>query len=209
MRVLVVGTLPEAAQHASEVLREAGHEVVACHEPGEDAFPCRGLRGEDCPLNGAGVDAVVTARERAWPNPTPFEDGAACALRHRVPMVVHGFTSVHPYGEWAAGESRNDAELASVVEAVARAPLREHSDVARATVRQVLEASQLPEAGADAVVSRRNARLRVVITLPPGAEAAASSVTAKVLGVLRQFDPEARGIDLGFGPHMSRAGGRR
>ena len=116
MRVLVVGTLPEAAEHASEVLREAGHEVVTCHEPGEDAFPCRGLRGEDCPLDGAGVDAVV---------------------------------------------------------------------------------------------SRRNARLRVVVTLPPGAEAAASSVTAKVLGVLRQFDPEARGIDLGFAPHMSRVGGRR
>jgi hypothetical protein len=200
MRVLVVGTLPEAMEHTSEVLREAGHDVVSCHDPGEGSFPCRGLRGDPCPLSGDGVDVVVTARDRAWPSPSPFEDGAACALRHHVPMVVHGFTSVHPYEPWHPAESRHDGELASVVEAVARAPLSEHSDVARSTARQVLEAARLPCDGVDAVVTRRNSRLRVIVSMPSGAEAGESSVSAKVLGTLRRFDPDARGIDLGFTP---------
>ncbi|HZP30191.1 MAG TPA: hypothetical protein VFC99_14655 [Acidimicrobiia bacterium] len=200
MRVLVVGTLPEAMEHTSEVLRDAGHDVVSCHDLGDRPFPCRGLRGEPCPLDGDGVDVVVTARDRAWPSPSPYEDGAACALRHHVPMVVHGFTSVHPYDAWARAESRDDSELAALVETVARAPLTEHSDLARATARQVLDAAGLPSDGVDAVVTRRHARLRVMVTLPPGTEAAESSVSAKVLGALRRLDPDARGIDLGFTP---------
>jgi hypothetical protein len=198
MRVLVVGTMPESLDHTSEVLRDAGHDVLACHDPGGAPFPCRGLRGEECPLDGDGVDVVVTARDRAWPNPSPYEDGAACALRHHVPMVVHGFTAMHPYRGWASAESRHDDDLAAAVEAVARSPLREHSDLARSVARQVLDAAGLPSAGVDAVVVRREARLRVTVTLPPGAEAGESGVTAKVLGVLRRFDPDARGIDLGF-----------
>lgn len=198
MRVLVVGTRPEAMEHTGELLRDAGHEVVTCHEAGEPAFPCRGLRGEACPLDGPGVDVVISARDRALPTPTPFEEGAACALRHHVPMVVHGFTSEHPYEPWSPVESRHDEELAAVAEAVAGAPLREHCDLARATARQVLDAARLPSDGVEAVVTRRRARLRVMLTLPPGAESGASSVAAKVLGTLRRMDPDARGIDLGF-----------
>ena len=198
MRVLVVGTMPESMDHTSEVLRDAGHDVLSCHDVGGAPFPCRGLRGEPCPLDGDGVDVVVTARDRAWPNPSPYEDGAACALRHHVPMVVHGFTSIHPYREWAGAESRNDEDLAGIVEAVARSPLPEHSDLARSVARQVLDAAELPSDGVDAVVVRRNARLRVILTLPPGAEAGETGVTAKVLGALRRFDHDARGIDLGF-----------
>jgi hypothetical protein len=200
MRVLVVGTVPEAVEHTSEILREAGHDVVSCHEPGASAFPCRGLQGDPCPLLGDSVDVVVTARDRALPTPTPYEDGAACALRHHVPIVVHGFTSEHPYAAWSPAESRHDGELASVVERIARAPLPEHSEVARATARQVLDAAQLPVDGVDAVVTRRNARLRVMVTLPAGCGPVESSVSAKVLGTLRRFDPDARGIDLGFTP---------
>jgi hypothetical protein len=198
MRVLVVGTRPEAMEHTGELLRDAGHEVVTCHDPGAPAFPCRGLQGDACPLDGPGVDVVISARDRAWPTPTPFEEGAACALRHHVPMVVHGFTSEHPYEPWSPAESRHDSELAAVAEVVAHAPLREHGDVARATARQVLDAAHLPSDEVDAVVTRRAARLRVMLTLPAGAEPAASSVAAKVLGTLRRIDPDARGIDLGF-----------
>jgi hypothetical protein len=200
MRVLVVGTRPEAMEHTGELLRDAGHEVVTCHDPGAPAFPCRGLQGDPCPLDGPGVDVVISARDRALPTPTPFEEGAACALRHHVPMVVHGFTSEHPYEAWSAAESRADSELAAVAEAVAHAPLREHGDLARTTARQVLDAAHLPSDGVDAVVTRRQARLRVMLTLPRGAEPAASSVAAKVLGALRRMDPDARGIDLGFAP---------
>src|SRR6476620_9070683 len=179
MRVLVVGTIPESMDHTSEVLRDAGHDVLACHDTGGAAFPCRGLRGEPCPLDGEGVDVVVTARDRAWPNPSPYEDGAVCALRHHVPMVVHVFTSIHPFREWASAESRHDDDLSGVVETVARAPLAEHSELARSVARQVLDAAELPSAGVDAVVARRNARLRVTLTMPPGAEAGKTSVTAK------------------------------
>jgi hypothetical protein len=200
MRVLVVGTLPGAVERASETLRDAGHEVVCCHDGDDAAFPCRGLRGDDCPLDGPGVDVVVSARDHAWPTPSTYEDGAVCALRHRVPMVVHGVTSGHPFDEWVSGESRSDQELPAVVEAVARAPMSGHTDFTRSTARQVLETAGLPTDGLDAAVVRRDGRLRVTLTLPAGAEAAESSVTAKVLGGLRRYDRHARGIDLGFAP---------
>jgi hypothetical protein len=198
MRVLVVGTLPEAVERAGATLRGAGHEVFGCHDAGDAAFPCRGLRGGDCPLAGPGVDVVVTARDGAWPDPSPYEDGVACALRHQVPMVVHAATSSHPFDEWVRGESRADDELPAVVEAAVRAPMLGHSDLARSTARQVLDAAGLPSDGVDAEVVRRDGRLRVTMTLPPGAEAGESGVTAKVLGGLRRYDRHARGIDLGY-----------
>jgi len=198
MRVLVVGTLPGAVEGARATLQEAGHEVVGCHDGDDAAFPCRGLRGDDCPLAGPGIDVVVSARHHAWPARSPYEDGAVCALRHHVPMVVHGITARHPFGEWVSGESRSEQELPAVVESVARAPMSGHSDFARSTTRQVLESAGLPTDGVDAAVVRREGRLRVTLTLPPGSEAAESSVTAKVLGGLRRYDRHAPGIDLGF-----------
>jgi hypothetical protein len=203
MRVLVVGTSTGAVEHTSDVLRDAGHEVAQCHRAGDAAFPCRGLSGDACPLEGPGVDVVVTARNRRandgmWLMPAPLEDGAVCALRRRIPMVVHGLTSMHPFTEWAAATSHADDELLAVVEEVARMPMQAHSDLARETARQVLQTSGLPVEGLDAAVRRIDGRLRVMLTLPPGAESGETSVTAKVLGTLRSFDPGARGIDLGY-----------
>jgi hypothetical protein len=203
MRVLVVGTSTGAVEHTSDVLRDAGHEVTGCHRAGDAAFPCRGLRGDACPLDGPSVDVVVTARNRRvndgmWLMPAPLEDGAVCALRRRVPMVVHGLTAMHPFIEWASATSHEDDELLTVVEEVARMPMQAHSDLARETARQVLQAAGLPADDVDAAVVRRDGRLRVTLTLPAGAEAAGSSVAAKVLGALRRFDPAARGIDLGY-----------
>jgi hypothetical protein len=203
MRVLVVGTSTGAVEHTSCVLRDAGHEVTGCHRAGDGAFPCRGLRGDACPLDGPGVDVVVTARNRRvndgmWLMPAPLEDGAVCALRRRVPMVVHGLTSMNPFAEWASATSRDDDELLAVVEEVSRMPMQAHSDLARETARQVLQAAGLPADGVDAAVRRLDGRLRVTLTLPTGAESGETGVTAKVLGALRRFDPDARGIDLGY-----------
>jgi hypothetical protein len=203
MRVLVVGTSNGAVEHTSDVLRDAGHDVTGCHRAERAAFPCRGLRGDACPLDGPGVDVVVTARNRRandgmWLTPAPLEDGAVCALRRRVPMVVHGLTSMHPFAEWAAATSHEDDELLAVVDEVARMPMPAHSDLARETARQVVQTSGLPGVGVDAAVRRIDGRLRVTLTLPPGAESVETGVTAKVLGALRRFDPDARGIDLGY-----------
>jgi hypothetical protein len=78
--------------------------------------------------------------------------------------------------------------------------MQAHCDLARETARRVLETSGLPAVGVDAAVRRIDGRLRVTLTLPPGAVSVESGVTAKVLDALRRFDPDARGIDLGYAP---------
>src|SRR3546814_9180958 len=57
------------------------------HEPGEPAFPCKGLVDpSSCPLEGH-IDVALLVRPRIAPRPTAVEDGVTCALRAGVPLV--------------------------------------------------------------------------------------------------------------------------
>ena len=131
MRVLVVGTMPRVVDETARTLGAAGHSVVRCHE-GAHAFPCVGLEpGRACPIDEGPVDVVVAARDRAWPRPSPFEDGAVCALRRHVPMVVTGpTTDLHPYEPYGAREVPPDGDLVTTCEEAAAAPLEGHGRVA-------------------------------------------------------------------------------
>jgi hypothetical protein len=196
MRVLVVGTLPGAIERAATRLRGAGHDVIRCHEHGAPAFPCAALvEGRVCPLEAGPVDVVVTARDRPWPRPSPFEAGATCALRRHVPLVVAGAV-LDPFERWAIREINGDDDLAQACEEAASAPLPRHGEVATASAREVLEQAGVNADGAAATVCHERGHLHVVLELPESARALDSNVAVRVLGSLRALDPHATGIDV-------------
>ena len=43
LNIMVLESDRGAADEAARDLTEAGHVVLRCHEPGEPAFPCRGI----------------------------------------------------------------------------------------------------------------------------------------------------------------------
>lgn len=197
MRVLVVGTLPGAVDRTGDVLRAHGHEVVHCREDHGTVFPCTALaeRGS-CPFEVAPVDVVVTARDRAWPRPSPLEDGAICGIHRLVPLVVHGTTVLEPFDRWAVAETSTDEDLLAAVEQAATAPLPEHGRVAATTMRELLDAHGASGDQSRVEVRRQGGRLLVTLRLGPEAEPHAPALTAKLLTALRALDPYAGGIDV-------------
>lgn len=195
--MLLVGTLPGAIDRTEEVLRSGGHEVVHCRDAHAGTFPCTALtdRGS-CPFETSAVDVVVTARDRAWPRPSPLEDGAICGIHRFVPLVVHGTTVLEPFEQWAVAETTTDDELLGAVEAAAAAPLPEHGAVATETARDLLATQGVPGEGTTAEVRRAGNRLVVTLGLTPDAESHAAAITVKILTALRSLDPYADGIDV-------------
>ncbi|MFM8304744.1 MAG: hypothetical protein ACKOA9_10680 [Actinomycetota bacterium] len=197
MRVMLVGTLPGAIDRTEEILQSGGHEVLHCRDERAGTFPCTALteRGS-CPFETAPVDVVVTTRDRAWPRPTPTEDGALCAIRRLVPLVVHGVTALDPFAPWAAAETSTDAALLDAVGRVATGPLPEHGGVATATVQDLLAGQGITGDPSAAEVRRSGGRLVVTLRLTAAAEPYANAMTVKILTALRGLDPYADGIDV-------------
>jgi len=196
MRVLVMGTLPSETEVLETRLESAGHEIVRCHEPGHAPFPCAALQeGRMCPLEEKPVDVAVTAHGRPWPRPSPFEDGAVCAIRRHVPLVVAG-SSVHPFGRWASSEVELDDDVVAACEAAARAPLPEHTEIASNAVREALLRSGVNGEPAGATVHHHRGRLRVVLEMPGVDRDVEARIAAMVVTALRTFDSVAGGIDL-------------
>lgn len=118
LHVLLTESHPGLADLDAGALEAAGHHVHRCHDPrATDSFPCAGLHeGGDCPLDGP-VDVAVLHRLPSSARPTPWEDGARCAVRAGVPLVVHPHGSAHPYRDVATEVPAGG----SVVDAVAQA----------------------------------------------------------------------------------------
>jgi hypothetical protein len=198
MRVLVVGTLPPAIDQVAEVLVGAGHEVGRCHEGADPPFPCAGLlEGSACPLEESPVDVIVTARNRAWPRPSPYEDGAVCALRQHVPLVVVAPPSpAQPFVPWATKTIGWADNLVAACEEAASQPLEPHGEIASAAMCEMLERAGRSTEGAGAEVWRQRGSLKVLLRIPDTDAAMESSITARVLTALRMFDTYARGINI-------------
>jgi hypothetical protein len=196
MRMLVVGTLPTAIDPAVTELEATGHTVVRCHESGAGPFPCLALSEvRACPLEDGPVDVAVTVRDRAWPRPSAYEDGASCALRRRIPLVVAGVTACHPFERWSALTADGWDPLAAC-EAAAAAPLPDHGGVACGAARQVLvTARRDPDVAVQ--VLRRHGGLQAEITIPAGCLDVAGKLAARVTAALRHFDRYATVIDVG------------
>jgi hypothetical protein len=198
MRVLVVGTLPPAMDQVAEVLTGAGHEVGRCRQSGEAPFPCAGLvEGSTCPLEESPVDVVVAARNRAWPRPSPYEDGAVCALRQHIPLVVVAPPSpAQPFERWATKTIGWADDLIAACEETAAQPLERHGEIALEAVDEMLDKAGRSTEDATAVVRRDRGALKVVLHLPDADAILEGQITARVLTALRLFDSYASGIDV-------------
>jgi hypothetical protein len=197
MNALVLESEPNTADATIEQLTNAGHRVFRCHEPGKPEFPCRALAGEGpCPLSDPGVDVAVTVRAHPDMRPTPREDGVACALRARVPLVVAGRAMLNPYEEWA-DEVVEDGNVVAACERVVSTPSRDHSEVARDALREAVRRRAGSAGGADAVVWRDHNRLRVRLEgLDDADESVRGLIAADVAAVLRAFDAQISKIDI-------------
>jgi hypothetical protein len=199
MDVLMLESEPNAADVAVKQLTEAGHRVSRCHEPGAAVFPCRALASEGpCPLAAPGIDVAVTVRAHPDVQPSPREDGVACALRARVPLVVAGDVTISPYEEWAA-EVVEDGDIVGACERVLACPSGDHSEVATDALREALQRRAGAAGHADALVWRDRERLRVRLEGVRDLDASARGiVAADVAAALRAFDPAIPKIDISF-----------
>jgi hypothetical protein len=199
MRVLLMEASPGDGLDVTVQLERAGHTVARCHDPGEPAFPCRDLtEGEACPLVGDGVSVAVLVRHATSPaGRSAGEDGARCALRHHVPLVIAGDLGDSPYGEWASDSITTPSAVAEAVVAVASAPLERHQDAALRSFQAVLAQHGVADTDARASVRRHGADLRVTLTTqrPLPARVAEMCSVRSVAGI-RQIDSYARRIDV-------------
>jgi len=196
MRVLVVGTLPRSIDQAEQRLRDAGHEVVRCTESGQSAFPCAALTDDrGCPLEVAPVDVVLDAREHAEAPHSPFEAGASCALKRRIPLVTSG--AAHPLALWAVAALGSDEDIVAGCEAAATSPSAAHGAVAKDAACAALEkAGVVARDDTCATVRRRAGGLHVLLELSDSDPALDDMIAVRVVSAVRAFDSGATGIDV-------------
>ena len=194
LTVLMIESKPGVARRASDDLRAAGHEVVTCHA-GNEAFPCKGIRDPAaCPLRKTTVDVALLVRDGVRIEPTPYEDGARCALFKRVPLVVAGDAALSPYADVAAATIRPETDVVAACQRIATEAIADLSQRATDTLAQTLGAG----AGV-CVVTRTKGALRVDVhanAALPNRERSRASV--RIVAALRERDPFASGIDVCF-----------
>jgi hypothetical protein len=205
LRVLVTEDEPNAAVCATDELRAAGHEVVRCVGPHDQAFPCVGLRDiAECPLRNGVVDVTLAVRHMPSSAPSRREDGVLCSIRHHVPVVVAGNTLFDPFESWEGDAVGEHEDIVDACVRAASEPLPRHSEIARHAAWEVvrlhsrdisvLEAVHRMEA-VEASVRRVGGRLlvEIVAEVDPAIE---PMVAVRVTVALRAFDKDARAIDV-------------
>jgi hypothetical protein len=197
MRILVLESEPGLADRAISELEHHHCEVVRCHERGAEPFPCLGII-DRCPLVVAPVDAALVVRHGEI-DPTPYEDGAGCAIRHNVPLVVAAACEHHPYRPWSLGEADRDTEgsvFAACAEAVdAGSPL--HEQVADEALREALDAAGFGGAVGWVEVKRSAPDLRATVHLSVRlGPQLAEWIATRVHAALRSYDRDAQRIDV-------------
>jgi hypothetical protein len=207
LNIMVLENEPEAASAAAQELRDAGHTVLTCHESDGAAFPCRGLvHASKCPLRSHPVDVALVVRSRNHSQPTLREDGARCALVHRVPLVVAGAPALDPYDNYATRMIDHTYDVVDACEQAAQAPIE---SLGRRATEVTAETLHLPASGPRprAEVTRREGRLAVHVL---GGESLTkqerSRVAVRIAMALRELDPFAAGIDIAIEPVVAGVG---
>lgn len=197
MKVLVLESEQGAAGEAVRSLQAAGHEVFRCHEQGDHPFPCSALvPGGACPLVEERVDVALTVRSEPDERVFPLEDGVACALRYRVPLVVAGAPAGNPYEGWRPVMIEG-TDVAAACEQAARSVNSEMSDAATSMLRSIMERGGHDTGAASVSVVRNASVLEAALTVPAGVDRQTiDSASMRVAGVLRSLDRTARGIDV-------------
>jgi len=200
LNVMLVESEAGVSDEAARELREAGHTTLRCHQAGDAAFPCVGISDPAaCPLRSHDVDVALLVRAGTLAQPTVREDGARCALVQRVPLVVAGPMVLDPYDAYATRTVDAAGDVVGACEAAAGAPIEAFGARASAVL-----AASLGEAGPVALahrveVTRRHGRLQVHVA--DGATMTKdqrSRAAVRITGALRELDPFATGIDVGF-----------
>ena len=155
-------------------------------EPREPQLPARRARRG---RRGRGV------RGRPYPTPTRQEDGAICAIRRDVPLVVAGDLASNPFAPWST-EVERLSELPIACESAVTESRPRLSAVATAAVATALEAFGLPDSVGSAEVHGRGDDLSLVVTLPPEAGDVGPAAAVRVLDALHRSAPSARTIDV-------------
>jgi hypothetical protein len=200
LRVLVTEDEPGAADEAVHELTKAGHTVLRCCEPTEAAFPCAALRdASSCPLRDGGVDVALDVRREARPQPTRREEGALCAVRQHVPLVVAGGEVFDPFERWESEVLGRTDDVVGACERVARSPLPEHTRRAAAAAQDVLTVRG--HRGVVLLVAVHRFGGRLVVRVRASADLAQevrSMISVRVVAALRSYDRDATGIDVLF-----------
>jgi hypothetical protein len=199
MNVLVLENEPDAAEVATRELRDAGHTVLSRHEAKTATFPCRGVvNPSTCPVRSQTVDVALAVRVGTRARPTLGEDGARCALAHRIPLVVAGAPLFDPFDDFATRTVDRTYDVVDTCEEAARAPIAALGRRATEAFRAAVEGSG--ERSARVVVTRRAGRL-IARVVGAGAMATQerSRAAVRIMAALREIDRYAAGIDVGFG----------
>lgn len=195
MRILVTETHAEAALPATRQLVEAGHEVVRCRADDGPAFPCAGLEPGGCPVEG-GIDVALTVRTGPPEQPTAREDGAVCALRRHVPLVVAGPAGPNPFEGWST-VAVDERDLVAACEAAAASDISRLSDAARAEASRFLAKRGHDVEGVEVHTRRSAHELKVELMLPDSLTGPESdAVAVSVADAVRAIEPTIPVIDV-------------
>jgi hypothetical protein len=199
LNVLVLESDRGAAYRACEELEAAGHTVLRCHEPRARAFPCNAIAdGHECPLDATDVDVALVVRPRPRPQPAPLEDGAACAIRRHVRLVVGGSRALDPYDEYAVEVLDRGFDVVAACERAAAAPLRTHTAAAAAALSETLEHHGV-SASPEVTVRRQHGALVIHVAGAGGLDERTKSMAAiRMMAAVRAFDHDSKGIDVAF-----------
>ncbi len=192
----------EAACLLAQGLLRAGHSVHVCHDEsfGGSSGACVAVEGHRCPLTLAPMDLFLDvlppASDQSGVEVLLREEGILCAKRHMIPVVLVGAADAHPFMRFATMALSNIPGVADL-EAVASAPLPDHSTVATAALRNALRAHGKGSQHATAEVRRRNGGLILHIEVgAPAEHDAMRTIAIKVGQAVRSMDPWATSLDI-------------
>jgi hypothetical protein len=175
MKVLIVEDENGSADEIAHAITDAGHHITTCHDPSAPAFPCDGMGGP-CPLE-QGVDLVVAVRRSDNQVLSIQEDGARCAARAGIPIVVVGSEENNPYSEWAAATVplAEASTIVSVIEAVAAAPDARLTETATRALVENLRNAGIDASDATATVRRTTPQsLMINVSIPSMSDTSAA-----------------------------------
>ena len=192
MDVLVPDTRSATAAEVVRNLESRGHRVHACvQEPADE--PCAQVATGTCPLDAEPVDVAVAV---GLPPDSQLADGAVCAARRLLPLVLVGAPSDHPLSRWASARA-SVAEGAAIVEEVAGRPLASQTDAARRALLHELRRHGSESSIAAVTVHRRDGGLVVELRHDPAiSRTQAERLAAQVARAVRRHDRWARDIEV-------------
>jgi hypothetical protein len=198
--VLVTESEPREADDAVQELRDVGHEVVRCFEPTDGDFPCAALRaGSRCPLRDGTIDVALAVRRSQRMHPSRREDGALCAVRRHLPLVVAGSAARDPFAPWESENLDRTFDVVKACERVANAPVRAHTELASRALQQVLD--NCGDQKLAFLISVRRVEGRLVVqarSLNHITRDLRNMIAVRIVAALRSFDQDAAGIDVEF-----------